>query len=135
MSEEKVTGFGWQRVAAMAVGALCLVVSHAADAAGDKTRGRELYEKHCLVCHTLEPEFHKEGPSLYRIWGKRAGTVPFFGKYKALKGSDIVWNEKTLDEWLADPRRLVGGKDSGMTFRLEDARDRQDVIAFMKTLR
>jgi cytochrome c len=115
--------------------ATAIMPASAALAAGDEARGQQLYDKHCLVCHTLEPEFHKEGPSLYKIWGKRAGAVPYFGKYKALKGANFVWNEKTMDEWLADPRALVGGKDSGMTFRLENAQDRADVIAFMRTLK
>lgn len=102
---------------------------------GNKDRGRALYDKQCLVCHALEPEFHKEGPSLAGIFGKRAGTVPFFGKYKALKGSDLVWNELTLDQWLANPRALVAGKDTGMTLQVSEAQDRADLIAFLKTVK
>lgn len=107
----------------------------AASAVGDASRGREVYEKQCLVCHSLEPEFHKEGPSLYHVWGRTAGTAPFFGKYKALKGeTGIVWNEKTLDQWLTDPRAMVGGRDTGMTLRIEDPQQRTDVIAYLKSL-
>lgn len=112
-----------------------LALLPAAASAGDRGRGEQLYAKHCVVCHALEPEFHKEGPSLYRIWGRRAGTVPYFGRYKGLRGATFSWDEKTMDAWLADPRALVSGKDSAMTLRVENAQDRADLIAFLKTLR
>jgi cytochrome c len=118
----------------LAAAGLMPLAPAAALAAGDTAHGQQIYDKQCLVCHSLEPEFHKEGPSLYKIWGKRAGTVPFFGQYKALKGATFVWDEKNLDAWLADPKALVSGKDTGMTFRLVDPVERAHVIAFLKTL-
>jgi cytochrome c2 len=47
----------------------------------------------------------------------------------------IVWDERTLDAWLADPRGLLDGKNTAMTLRLNDAEQRDDVIAYLKTLR
>jgi cytochrome c len=47
-----------------------------------------------------------------------------------LKASNIVWNEATLDRWLTDPRAFVPG--TKMTFSLDDAQDRADVITFLK---
>jgi cytochrome c len=103
--------------------------------AGSVTNGKAIYQKQCLVCHAVEPEFHKEGPSLAGVYGRRAGTAPFFAGYKSLKGADVVWDEVTLDAWLADPRGFAGGRDTGMTLHLDDPAQRADVIAFLKTLR
>ena len=64
-----------------------------------------------------------------------SGKAPFFAGYKGLRGSDIVWDERTLDDWLADPRALLSGKNTTMTLRLDDPGQRADVIAFLKTLR
>ena len=113
-----------------------VLTAFAASQVGSVSSGQDIYDRQCLVCHSLEREYHKEGPSLYKIWGKNAGTVPYFGKYKALKGANgIVWNEKTLDQWLTDPRSMVDGRDTGMTLRLEDAQQRADVIAYLKSLK
>ena len=106
-----------------------------AASAGSAANGKVLYDKQCLVCHDVAPEFHKEGPSLSGVYGRRAGTAPYFGKYKALKGADFDWDGESLDRWLADPRGFLGGRDTGMTLRIEDARQRADLIAYLKTLR
>ncbi|MBI2753770.1 MAG: hypothetical protein HYX46_09705 [Betaproteobacteria bacterium] len=43
----------------------------------------------------------------------------------------MVWNDATLDQWLADPERLVPG--NSMTFPgLKASKDRQDVVAYLK---
>ena len=108
---------------------------HIADAAGNSDRGKAVFDHQCAVCHSTVPEFHKEGPSLAGVYGRRAGKAPFFAGYKGLRGSEIVWDERTLDDWLADPRALLGGKNTAMTLRLDDPGQRADVIAFLKTLR
>ena len=55
-----------------------------------------------------------------------------FNRYSpALKSADIVWNDKTLDEWTEDPQHLVPGNE--MTFAgIDDARQRADLLAFLK---
>jgi cytochrome c len=98
-------------------------------------RGKLVFQKRCAVCHSILPEVHKEGPSLAGIYGRRAGTVPFFAGYQGLKGATIVWEQQSLDSWLLDPRGFLGGRDTRMSFRLEDDSERADVIVYMKTLR
>ena len=49
------------------------------------------------------------GPNLFGIVGATAGSTDF-AKYKALKGSTVVWHEETLDGFLADPSGFAGGK-------------------------
>lgn len=60
-------------------------------------------------CHSLEPDRNMTGPSLSGAWHRKAGTLPSFDRSAALKASHIEWDEKTLDEWLADPQRVVPG--------------------------
>jgi len=42
----------------------------------------------------------------------------------------LTWNEETLDKWLTDPQKLVPG--SKMFFHLDAAKDRADVIEYLK---
>jgi cytochrome c len=48
-----------------------------------------------------------------------------------MKRSKIVWNEKTLERFLADPMKVVPG--TAMTYAgVDDAKDRADLIAYLK---
>ena len=58
------------------------------------------------------------------------GFPPAFPGSAALKASDIVWDETTLDRWLQGPGKLVPGTKMG--FILKDPKARADVIAFLK---
>jgi len=49
----------------------------------------------------------------------------------ALKASGVVWDADHLDKWIADPRAVVA--TTKMTFfGVKDAKDRRDVIAYLK---
>lgn len=104
-----------------------------AAAEGNAERGRKAF-RNCVACHTVEKGAHRTGPSLANIWGRKAGTIDGFRRYsKALKGSGVVWDEKTLDQWLADPKALI--PDNRMVFRgMSNRSDRRDLIAFLKDI-
>lgn len=100
---------------------------------GDPARGQDLYRA-CAACHSLAPGRHMTGPSLADIWGHKAGTVDGFARYsEALKGAQNLWDEDTLDAWLANPREYIPG--NRMTFRgIPNATDRRDLIAFLRSV-
>jgi cytochrome c len=108
-----------------------LLVSQDAPAA-DSANGERLFGA-CAACHSLEAGRHLTGPSLAGVYGRKAGTAEGFRRYSdALKSSNLVWSEDTLDAWLADPKALVPG--NLMAFRgIEDAQARGDIIAFLKS--
>lgn len=106
-----------------------LLVGHSAPsyAAGDPDHGAKVYRQ-CMICHSLDK--NGIGPSHRDVFGRAAGSVPDYSYSAALKGSNIVWNETTLDHWLTNPQALVPG--TKMMFSVGDAQDRADVIAFLK---
>ncbi len=101
---------------------------------GDAARGAQTFDHSCAVCHSPIAGLNKEGPSLAGVYGRRAGAIPFFAHYHALRGLDVVWDEQSLDGWLADPRAFAG-RDTAMSVKLTDAQARADVIAYLKTLK
>src|SRR5262249_10895567 len=69
----------------------------------------------CAACHSLQPDQNMTGPSLAGLWNRKAGSLTSFNRYSAaLKSANIVWNDKTLEDWITDPQHLVPGNE--MTF-------------------
>jgi cytochrome c len=110
---------------------LPLTLSAAAAQQGDVIRGQRLFQN-CTACHSLEPDKNLTGPSLAGVIGRKAGTLQSFSRYSdAIRSSGVVWDEKTLDAWLADPQHVIPGNQ--MTFPgMENRQQRADVIAVLK---
>jgi cytochrome c len=100
-------------------------------AEGDASRGQQGFRA-CAPCHSLEVDRNMTGPSLAGLWGRKAGSLPSFERYShALKSSGIIWEDRSLDGWLADPQRMV--PDNVMPFDgIKDAQVRADLMAFLK---
>ena len=114
----------------MLEGAVLLAALVAVDVkAGDPKAGEAVYSR-CLACHSLAR--HRTGPKHCGVFGRRAGAAPGFEEYSAaMKRSKLVWNEKTLDRFLANPLKTVPG--TTMTYAgVEDAKERADLIAYLK---
>jgi nitrite reductase (NO-forming) len=96
---------------------------------GDPTAGRLVFRK-CQACHSLDPGKNILGPSLASVIGRKAGTEPSYNYSAAMKGANITWNPTTLDQYLADPAKVVPGNK--MPFPgLKTDHDRADVIAYL----
>lgn len=102
-----------------------------AASAGDAVHGAEIYNSRCIACHS--PDANRVGPRHRGVVGRTAGSLPDFNYSKALKTSGVVWDEQTLDQWLANPQAFIPGQR--MNFKVSDPADRADIIAFLKTLR
>jgi cytochrome c len=111
--------------------ALLALTAQASAAEGNPARGQRLFGA-CAACHSLQPDSNMTGPSLANVWNRKAGSLPSFNRYSdALKSANIVWNDKTLDEWIKDPQNIVPGNQ--MTFvGIKDAQPRADLLAFLK---
>ena len=97
----------------------------------DALRGEQVYTR-CLACHTLA--FDRVGPRHCGLFGRLAGSVPGVDYSVAMKRSGIVWNEKTLDRFLASPMKAVPG--TSMTYDgVADPKDRADLIAYLRSAR
>jgi cytochrome c len=91
-------------------------------------RGAKLYQERCGACHSLEE--HGAGPKHRGLLGRKAGTQPGFDYSPALVASNIVWSQKTLERWIADPNALVPGNK--MIVQLaNDPADRAAIVAYL----
>jgi cytochrome c len=119
------------RDALLIAAGLMSVIATPASSAGDAERGAALFRA-CAPCHSLKPDQNMTGPSLAGLWERKAGSLASFDRYSpALKSSEIVWDDKSLDVWLKSPQSLV--QHNGMIFKgIPDAQQRSDLIAFLK---
>jgi cytochrome c len=99
-----------------------------AQSSGDPLRGKEVFEKRCTGCHALTQ--NGEGPRLQGVYGRTSGQVAGFTYSPALRKVHVVWNDKTLERWLADPDTLVPGNN--MEFHVAKPQERRDLIRFLK---
>lgn len=100
----------------------------AAPVVGDATRGAQVYARNCTGCHALDS--NKVGPAHRNVVGRKAGSAPGFAYSPALKQAGFVWDSARLDQWLTNPQAYVPG--AKMPFRLANAQQRADVIAYLK---
>ena len=112
----------------LVAGALALAGQSAL--AQDAAKGEKVYKK-CKACHALEAGKKKVGPSLHGIFGRTAGTLEGFKFSKAMVDSGIVWDEKTISDYMADPKGYI--PKNRMAFPgLKKEADRADLIAYLK---
>ena len=109
----------------------CLLGSSGFAAEEDVALGARAFRA-CAACHSVEANRNMTGPSLAEIWNRKAGSVSSFPRYsEAMKSSDVIWNEKTLDGYLENPSQFMPGNH--MTFPgVPDEKARSAIIAFLK---
>ena len=93
-------------------------------------RGAELWAK-CKSCHTVEKGGRNiVGPNLHGVIGRRAGSLPNYNYSPAMRKANLVWNDETLDLYLAATVDYIPG--SKMYGGLAIMQDRLDIIAWLK---
>ncbi|PQA86180.1 c-type cytochrome [Hyphococcus luteus] len=97
-------------------------------------RGRKVFNQ-CAICHAAEEGAgNRVGPNLFGVVGRKAGTLEGFSYSQAMKNSNIVWNEATLDAYIENPLQYVRG--TRMAYAgLRNEQQRADLIAYLKTLK
>jgi cytochrome c len=117
------------RSAAAAV--VLLAMSAGATAAADAEHGKTLYQT-CAACHTEQPD--ALGPSLKGVVGRQSAALEGFRYSNPMKRANVVWDEDNLRAYIQDPQAKVKGNRmpyGGLT----DAKDVDDIIAYLKVLK
>jgi cytochrome c len=86
----------------------------------------------CRTCHSIKEGDHRIGPSLYRIFGGKAGTRPGFNSSAALKNSGLTWDEKSLDRFIENPEAVAPNNAMKPYAGLPDAAARKQIVDYLK---
>ena len=101
-------------------------------AAADAAQGAREFAK-CALCHARD-KTNGIGPGLFGVIGRHAGSIPGFAYSQAMKNSNIVWDEKSLDAFIMAPQKDLPG--TKMPFPgIPGQEERNDLIAYLETLK
>ena len=120
---------------------LAALIALSAGALGQETVGRSTgpdddgqlaFNNTCRTCHTLKEGDNRLGPSLYKIIGRRAGSLPNYRYSSAMKDADFVWDKVTLDRFIANPDQVVFGNNMKPYGGLNSTEERAKIVAFLE---
>jgi len=103
--------------------------------AQDAVAGEAVFRRICAACHNPTPDGpSKLGPSLFRVVGRKAGTLEGYRFSAAKRDPDLFWTAERLDPYLANPREFMPGTSMAYAGLKNDA-ERANVIAYLGTLK
>lgn len=95
--------------------------------------GETQFLRKCAVCHSLSPDDqNRAGPTLYGLFGRKAGSVESYTYSPALTNSEIVWSEETVSRLFEEGPDVVTPGTKMPIQVLKDVEDRKALIAYLK---
>jgi cytochrome c len=99
---------------------------------GPDDAGQLAFNNACRTCHTLKDGDNRLGPSLHKVIGRKAGSLPSYGYSRAMKNAGMVWDKATLDRFIANPDQVVSGNNMKPFGGLNSAEERAQIVAFLE---
>jgi cytochrome c len=97
--------------------------------------GQQAFNNACRTCHMVKEGDNRLGPNLYKVVGRKAGSLPGYGFSSAMKEAGFVWDEEKLDRFIANPDEVVPGNSMKPYGGLASSDDRKKIIAFLAQAR
>jgi cytochrome c len=95
--------------------------------------GAMLFKQQCAVCHTTNAsDPARQGPSLFNIVGREAGTAEGFRYSPGFATAKFKWDEQKLDAWLVDPQAVIPG--AIMPYKQAKPELRMAIMSYLKEL-
>src|SRR5260370_39520067 len=76
---------------------------------GDVASGQLVFNNACRTCHTISQDDNRLGPHLYKVIGRKAGSLPNYSYSSAMKNADFIWDEAKLNRFIANPDEMIPG--------------------------
>jgi cytochrome c len=131
---------GWVHLIVTLSGMAYMLSSHSSlsqelvSQAKEATSEQQIFNNACRTCHTIKEGDNRQGPNLYKIIGRKAGSQPDYNYSSAMKGAGFVWDEEKLEHFIASPNEVVPGNNMKPYSGLASTDDRKKVIAFLQSV-
>ncbi len=113
----------------MAIGLVLLC----APALAQDDAGQIAFNNACRTCHTVREGDNRLGPSLSRVIGRKAGSLPNYNYSESMKKADLVWDKQNLDRFIANPDAVVSGNNMKPYGGIASADERAKIVAFLES--
>src|SRR5215472_11463284 len=100
----------------------------------DMASGQFAFNNACRTCHSVKEGDNRLGPNLYKVFGRKADSLPNYNYSDAMSSADFVWDKTKMERFIADPEAVVPGNKMKPYGGLASAAVRQEVIAFLDFL-
>ena len=102
-------------------------------AKADAAHGAEVAKK-CGLCHNFDKGGpNMIGPNLYGVLGRKVASHEGYDYSDALKAKGGNWDYELINKMITNPNEYVPGTKMAIFPGLPDAKDRADVLAFLRT--
>ncbi|MCA0869834.1 c-type cytochrome [Seohaeicola saemankumensis] len=100
---------------------------------GEMENGERQFARKCSICHALgQTSARKAGPTLYRLFGRRAGTVTDYSYSDTLTDAQIIWDADSINALFdLGPDHYIPGTKMPMQ-RIADPADRADLVDYLR---
>ena len=94
----------------------------------------QVFNNACRTCHTIKEGDNRLGPNLFKIIGRKAGSLPEYNYSDAMKDAGFVWDEAKLARFIGSPDEIVPGNRMKPYSGLGSADDTKKVVAFLLSI-
>jgi cytochrome c len=94
--------------------------------------GQVQFNNRCRTCHSVREGDHRLGPSLYRVYGRVAGTSSFPAYSDAMKNAGFEWDEEKLNRYIENPDNVVPGHNMRPFPGVSDPAEREKIVGYLK---
>ncbi len=102
-------------------------------AGADPTRGADVAKK-CGICHNFDKGGpNMIGPNLYGVLGRDIASHEGYEYSDALKAKEGNWDYEQINHMIENPNVFVPGTKMALFPGLPDAKQRADVLVFLRT--
>jgi cytochrome c len=110
---------------------LAMIAAARADTTSDP---QMVFNNSCRTCHSMKEGDNRLGPSLAGVVGRKAGTLSGYQYSSSMQNSGITWDEATLDKFISNPDQVVNGNKMKPFSGIADAAQRNEIVAFLKSI-
>ena len=119
----------FKRVAKISVWFSLMLIAGTASSQNQQEKIPSVFDV-CSTCHSLKADDNGTGPTLYKLMGRKSGSVEGFRYSGPLKRSQLIWDENSLYEFLTNPQGKVPG--NRMTYSgLNDEKELKILVEFL----